>query len=105
MNQFKQLEAKCIHDLTDYTYIKQDDYLYKVPKNNLIMLKHLNMNDQLMLSRHLITTNLIHDSLQLIIPHLLTLIRLDYTSYQSIIQLKSFYLVDNNQTIYYYQFY
>ena len=72
-------------DLLNYNYVLGDQpffgYLYKVPKNNLIMLNHLSYP---ILSYIAIKTNIIKDCMQLIITLLLDLIRLDYDSYKDV---------------------
>lgn len=80
---FEMLERNCKKDLMDYHYIKKD-YIYKIPNNNLILCKHLftkgsKFKNHLMLCYHLLNLYLIKDCLPLIIPDLLTLIRLDYS--------------------------
>ncbi len=80
-NDFKTLEIRCVKDLSDYNYVKKDNYIYKVPNNSLIMLKNLSDLSFAILSDHVIKTYLINDCVQLIMPFLLDMIRLDYDLY------------------------
>jgi len=84
MERFNNLTKACKKDLLDYDYIKIDNYIYKIPKNNLILLSCLSTSEsknQLLLSHLMIKTEMVQDCCLLIIPLLMDLIRLDYDNY------------------------
>ena len=70
-----------IKNLINYHYVKKDNYIYKVPNNNFVMLTCLSNLSFVILSSEVVKTHLVNDCNQLIIPFLFDLIRLDYDSY------------------------
>ena len=76
---YDSLVIKNNQDLLKYNYIQTADYIYKQPKNNLVMLNHI--TTKILLSDEVLKGNLIKDCHQHIIPILLKLTRLDYDLY------------------------
>lgn len=67
---FKLLQTNCQKDLLYYDYIQVNNYICKVPKNNIVMLAHLD-------SRIILIYKVLNQ-------YLLSLVRLDYHSYHYI---------------------